>query len=87
MPIAGDLLLLIARDVTEWWRLDTVYRDFVANVSHELRTPLTVVRGYLEVLEDGAGNGELYDKLVPRLAPPMRRMTPVAWPLKPVPVW
>ena len=48
MPIAGDLLLLIARDVTEWWRLDTVYRDFVANVSHELRTPLTVIAGFIE---------------------------------------
>jgi two-component system phosphate regulon sensor histidine kinase PhoR len=45
--------LLIARDITQAEKLDTVRRDFVANVSHELKTPLTVVSGFVETLMDG----------------------------------
>lgn len=33
--------------------LDQMKQDFVANVSHELRTPVAVLRGSLEVLQDG----------------------------------
>lgn len=33
--------------------LDKMQQDFVSNVSHELRTPITVIRGSLEVLEEG----------------------------------
>lgn len=33
--------------------LDRLKQDFVANVSHELRTPVAVLRGSLEVLQDG----------------------------------
>jgi signal transduction histidine kinase len=29
--------------------------DFVANASHELRTPLASLLGYVETLQDGAG--------------------------------
>lgn len=42
--------LLIARDISELERLNTVRRDFVANASHELRTPLTVLHGYAELM-------------------------------------
>ena len=34
--------------------LDQAKADLVANVSHELKTPLTALRGYLELLVDGA---------------------------------
>ncbi len=34
-------------------RLDQMRQDFVSNISHELRTPVTVIRGSLEVLEQG----------------------------------
>jgi two-component system phosphate regulon sensor histidine kinase PhoR len=47
-----DKRLLISRDITQWERIETIRRDFVANVSHELRTPLTVVNGFVENLQD-----------------------------------
>ncbi|MFM7273043.1 MAG: histidine kinase dimerization/phospho-acceptor domain-containing protein, partial [Gammaproteobacteria bacterium] len=48
---SGETLLL-ARDVSELRRLETVRQDFVANISHNLRTPLTVIAGYVDTLED-----------------------------------
>jgi two-component system phosphate regulon sensor histidine kinase PhoR len=36
-------------------KLDRQKSDFLATVSHELRTPLTLIRGYLEVLQEGSG--------------------------------
>jgi two-component system phosphate regulon sensor histidine kinase PhoR len=52
----GELLgvVVVAQDVTEQRRTDTVRREFVANVSHELRTPLTSVRALAEALSSGA---------------------------------
>jgi two-component system phosphate regulon sensor histidine kinase PhoR len=44
--------LVVARDITEVYKLNQTRRDFVSNVSHELRTPLTVIAGYLENLSD-----------------------------------
>jgi len=43
-------LMVVARDITREYYLDTARRDFVANVSHELRTPLTVISGLAEQL-------------------------------------
>ncbi len=45
-------ILLMARDVTQVERLETMRRDFVANVSHELKTPLTVLAGFMETLRE-----------------------------------
>lgn len=44
--------LLLAHDVTQSERVETMRRDFVANVSHELRTPLTVLAGFLETVRE-----------------------------------
>ncbi len=52
-PFAAGRTLLLARDVTQLQRLETMRRDFVANVSHELKTPLTVISGFIETLGDG----------------------------------
>jgi PAS domain S-box-containing protein len=41
--------------------LDKLKDEFIALVSHELRTPLTSIRGYTELLLDGAA-GELSDE-------------------------
>jgi two-component system phosphate regulon sensor histidine kinase PhoR len=43
-----QLQMIVARDITRQYHLDTAQQDFVANVSHELRTPLTVITGLLE---------------------------------------
>ena len=44
--------LLLASDITQAEKVETMRRDFVANVSHELKNPLTVVAGFLETLTD-----------------------------------
>jgi len=42
--------LLVAREITRQYHLDSAKRDFIANISHELRTPLTVISGLAEQL-------------------------------------
>ncbi len=52
VPYVDSQRLLLSRDVTQFTKLETVRRDFVANVSHELRTPLTVLVGFLETVRE-----------------------------------
>lgn len=64
-PIDGNIILLfrkvdygkgqhlvIAHDVTQQKKMESMRKNFVDNVSHELRTPLTVLKGYLETLQE-----------------------------------
>jgi two-component system phosphate regulon sensor histidine kinase PhoR len=76
-PIGGGQgAVLVAHDITEDRRYDTLRKEFVANVSHELRTPLSVVQGYVETLIEGAWKEEksaleflgIIDKNVRRLS-------------------
>jgi len=53
IPFGNDQQMILARDITQLERLETMRRDFVANVSHELKTPLTVISGFTETLIDG----------------------------------
>lgn len=52
VPFGQQRRLIAARDVSDFFRLEQMRRDFIANVSHELRTPLTVLSGYLESWEE-----------------------------------
>lgn len=56
LPYGDGQSVLLARDETESVRLEQMRQDFISNVSHELKTPLTVLRGYLETMEDDAGD-------------------------------
>jgi two-component system phosphate regulon sensor histidine kinase PhoR len=46
--------VIVLNDVTDFRRLESIRRDFVANVSHELKTPVTSIKGFVETLLDGA---------------------------------
>jgi two-component system phosphate regulon sensor histidine kinase PhoR len=52
IPFGEDQKLLLARDITQQEKLETMRRDFVANVSHELKTPITVLSGFVDTLAD-----------------------------------
>lgn len=61
----NSYMLLVARDITEFQRINRVRKDFIANASHELRTPLTVIAGYLEAFEEDSDcPGEWLPKIV-----------------------
>ncbi len=68
VPFGKHQRLMVATDVTEMHRINTIRKDFVANTSHELRTPLTVLRGYLENMSD------LTDGELQRWQHPLRKM-------------
>lgn len=59
MPLRAETMkkagvLIVFHDITRLRRLEDIRADFAANVSHELRTPLTAIRGFAEILLDGA---------------------------------
>ncbi len=47
-------IIFILHDITKYRQLDNMRQEFVANVSHEIGTPLTTIKGYAELLLDGA---------------------------------
>jgi len=52
VPYVESQRLMLSREITQFFRLETMRRDFIANVSHELRTPLTVLVGFLETVRE-----------------------------------
>lgn len=52
-------VLMICNDVSEWYRLERMRTEFVANVSHELKTPVAAIRGFAETLLDGVEDPEV----------------------------
>ncbi len=53
-----DGAVLIFRDVTRQTKLERAQRDFISNASHELRTPISALKGFLELLAEGASEDE-----------------------------
>jgi PAS domain S-box-containing protein len=47
---SGDVLVVVARNVTQARELERLKDDFVAVVSHELRTPLVPIKGWAQTL-------------------------------------
>ena len=58
VPLGLRLMLLVADDRSEMYRLDAVRRDFVANISHELKTPIGAVSLLAEALHYSADDPE-----------------------------
>jgi len=57
LPNQGAYLVTL-HDVSGEMETARTKRELVANVSHELNTPLTSIKGFLETLEAGEGDGE-----------------------------
>ena len=78
VPFGDEQMLLLSRDVTEYERLETMRRDFVANVSHELRTPITVMSGFLETMSKvtagGGSNSALLEQSLTHMSAQAARM-------------
>ena len=76
-PLAheADRRMVVARDITRQYYLDTARRDFVANVSHELRTPLTVISGLAEQLNMAAPDPATLSRSTELILQQARRMS------------
>ncbi len=73
---SGEGLVVVAQDLTEVRRVETLRRDFVANVSHELRTPLATLRALAEALQDGGlGNPELARRFLGQMVQEVDRLS------------
>jgi two-component system OmpR family sensor kinase len=53
--VFDDMADNVERTVTEREDAERRMRQFIGDASHELRTPLTAIKGYLDVLQRGAG--------------------------------
>lgn len=60
MTLAGQAAVAIenARLLAELREQDRLKSQFITDASHEMRTPLTAVKGYLQLILDGAMNAE-----------------------------
>ena len=49
-----EAAVIVFRDVSEEKKLDDSKTGFISIASHQLRTPLSIIKGYIELIKDGA---------------------------------
>ncbi|WP_392564274.1 phosphate regulon sensor histidine kinase PhoR [Orbus wheelerorum] len=74
IPYIDSHWMIIVRDVDQLYLAEQQRHDFFTNASHELRTPLTVVKGYLDMLNDGLVPPNSQQKIVTTMQGQIERM-------------
>jgi len=62
-PIRGEMRSILGavsvlRDITKLKEIDKIKSQFVSMVAHELRAPLAAIKGWLEIVITGEGDGD-----------------------------
>lgn len=80
LPVSheGDGVVCIFQNVTRFFQLERVRRDFAANVSHELKTPVAAMKSLAETLLRGAkDDADVRDKFIASLHHEAERLSSI----------
>jgi two-component system, OmpR family, sensor histidine kinase SenX3 len=75
VSLGGGDVAVIALDITEHERVETVRRDFVANVGHEIKTPVGAISLLAEAALDAREDDEAVERFLHRLQHEAGRLT------------
>jgi len=66
-PLRDDVVVVLARDISEEHRIDLSRRDFVTNISHELKTPIGAIGLLSEAVEKASDDPEMVIRFATRM--------------------